>query len=292
MKLLILGGDGMLGHQLLESLASRHAVRATLRGPASDYTNSNRFNRQRDLFGVQATDESQLRQILHDIQPDALINCIGVVKQRDTAASARISIEVNALFPHVLYQQCQSVGTRLIHLSTDCVFSGRRGDYRESDFADANDLYGRTKFLGEIGGEGALTLRTSIIGLEVKNFASLIEWYLAQRGEIRGFTNAIYSGFTTLEMARIIERVLIHAPTLSGVYQVASEPISKHALLTRLTELLGRKDVQITPDPSFRCDRSLDGEAFCRATGYSAPHWQEMLKELAEQIRARGGLGP
>src|SRR5581483_8348081 len=163
-------------------------------------------------------------------KPDAVINCIGIVKQRAEANDPIPSLEINARFPHRLAQLCRATGSRLIHISTDCVFSGKKGMYTEQDQSDAEDLYGRSKFLGEVGEPPALTLRTSIIGREIESRYGLVEWFLGSRGRVRGFTGAIYSGFTTLEFSKIIARVLLDFPDLSGVYHVSSDPISKHDL--------------------------------------------------------------
>jgi dTDP-4-dehydrorhamnose reductase len=278
-KILIFGGDGMLGHRLRRMLAPRHDVRVTLRSaPAGGAENAS--------VGIDARNIDAVTQVLNTWRPEAVVNCIGVVKQRSEANDAIVSIEINALWPHRLAAACRIIGARMVHLSTDCVFSGEKGRYTEEDVPDPHDLYGRTKLLGEVAGEGCVTLRTSIIGTELGRRGSLIEWYLAQRGQIRGFTRAIYTGFTTQEMSRIIERVLLQHPELSGLWHVASEPIDKCDLLMRLTRLLGRRDVTVVPDSSFVCDRSLIGTRFEKATGYHAPGWDAMLQELATAIKS------
>jgi dTDP-4-dehydrorhamnose reductase len=245
------------------------------------------FDADNSYDGIDARSPDALSRVLADYRPQAVVNCIGIVKQRRAAADAIASLEINALFPHRLSLMCRMVDARLIHLSTDCVFSGERGAYTEDDLPDADDLYGRSKLLGEVGGPGAITLRTSIIGTELSRRSSLIEWYLAQRGTIKGYTRAIYSGFTTQQMARIIEHLLVVHPGLSGIWHVAAASISKHDLLCRLGRLLDRRDVAIEPDDSFVCDRSLNGERFAKATGCRAPSWDQMLTELAAAIVAR-----
>jgi len=287
MKILILGGDGMLGHQLLRSWQGRHDVRVTLRNDADCYVHYGLFSDENSFYRVDVRDFSAVERVAKAFRADAIVNAIGIVKQRDEASDAILSIEINALLPHRLSQLCGEMGARLVHLSTDCVFSGKQGMYREDDLEDARDLYGRSKLLGEVRDAHAVTLRTSIIGLELARKRSLIEWYLAQRGEIKGFTRAIYSGFTTMEMARIIEQVLFRHPDLSGLWHVASAPIDKYALLALLGEKLGRSDVTLQPDDAFCCDRSLDGRRFAQATGYQTPTWERMLAELAEQIQER-----
>jgi dTDP-4-dehydrorhamnose reductase len=288
-RVLILGGDGMLGHRLLLHLRDRHEVRVTLRRDLAAYEGYGLFTAENAYAGVEARDMEHIIEVFADFRPEAVVNAVGIVKQRPEAKAVVPSLEINALLPHRLAVLCRAAGARLIHMSTDCVFSGRRGGYTERDIPDAEDLYGRTKLLGEVDESGYVTLRSSIIGLELSRGGGLIEWFLAQRGEIKGFTRAIYSGLTTAEMSRVIERVLVEHPGLSGVWQVASEPISKHELLVRFAELLGREDLRITPDDSVEIDRSLSGLAFQKATGYHAPGWDEMLAELAEEARGRVG---
>ncbi len=289
MRILILGGDGMLGHRLLMHLQDRHETKVTLRRELAAYERYGLFTLENSYWGVEAKDTERLLEVVADFRPEAVVNAVGIVKQRGAAKEAIPSLEINALLPHRLALLCRAAGARLVHLSTDCVFSGRKGNYTEDDVPDAEDLYGRTKLLGEVTDVGCITLRTSIIGLELSRRTGLIEWFLAQRGEIRGFTKAIYTGLTTAEMSHVIERILVEHPHLSGVWQVASEPISKYDLLVRFSEVLGRNDVSIVPDDTVRIDRSLLPVAFEKATGYSTPGWNEMLKELGAEVRQRQG---
>jgi dTDP-4-dehydrorhamnose reductase len=168
----------------------------------------------------------------------------------------------------------------MIHFSTDCVFSGKKGNYLESDQSDAEDLYGRTKFLGEVSYPHTVTLRSSIIGRELKARLGLIEWFLCQKGPVHGYKNAIYTGFTTDEMSKILLNVIIPNPALSGVYHVSSDPISKYDLLRLVKEKLNL-ETEIIPDEGFRCDRSLDSSRFRSLTGYTPPSWEQMIEELA-----------
>ena len=280
----------MLGHQLLKSWMGRHDVRVTVRGPLSAYSRHGLFHNENTYPNVDVLETDRLLEVLGEFRPDAVVNCVGIIKQRSAAKEAIPSLEVNSLLPHRLRLICAAAGARLVHLSTDCVFNGKRGMYRQTDPADAEDLYGLSKYLGEVSAGPAITIRSSIIGLELSRKQSLIEWFLAQSGAIRGFTRAIYTGVTTAEMARVIEHVLTREPDLHGVWQVASPPINKHELLCRLSARLGRRDVTITPDHTFHCDRSLDGSDFAKRTGYRVPDWNQMLEELATQIQGRGAL--
>lgn len=287
MKILVLGGEGMLGHRLLLSLRERHDVRVTLRKSLLDYERHHLFDAGNAFDGVDVQDTPGLTAVLQRFRPDAVVNAVGIVKQRDAAKDAILSIEINSLLPHRLAELCRHAGARLIHVSTDCVFAGTRGAYRETDPCDATDLYGRSKALGEVDAPQCVTLRTSIIGLELANRHGLIEWYLAQRGEIRGFSRAIYTGLNTSRLALTMEHLLLRAPELRGIWHVASAPISKYGLLTRLTERLGRKDIRVNRDDTFTCDRSLDGSAFQRAFAWQPPSWDLMIDDLVELIKRR-----
>jgi dTDP-4-dehydrorhamnose reductase len=266
MRVLILGGDGMLGHRLYLHLRSRHEVKVTLRLALPAYTQYDLFNTANTCDVVDAV--------------SFIVNGIGIVKQRSAASQAVPAIEVNALFPHRLAVLCRAHGIRLIHISTDCVFSGRRGNYNEGNLPDAGDLYGRSKLLGEVTEGNALTLRTSMVGRELTRKASLLEWFLAQAGPVTGFRRAIFSGFTTNELARIIERLMVEFPDAAGLYHVSSEPISKYDLL-RLVRDRMRPGVEVRPDDAFQCDRSLDSTLFKTRFGYQPPPWEAMVDELA-----------
>ena len=288
MRILIFGGDGMLGHQLWESWHARHDVWVTLRKDGPAYATRSEAFRARSLPGVDVRRLGDVVDAIAMVRPDAVINAVGIVKQRPSAKEYVPSIEVNALHPHQLARVSAAANARMVHLSTDCVFSGDKGGYVESDRPDPVDLYGRSKLLGEVSeAPNCLTLRTSIIGLELGNRGGLIEWFLAQRGRIKGFRRAIYSGLTTAEMARAIEHFLTHDPGLSGVWHLASAPIDKHALLSKLLDRLRPRDVEIVPDDAFACERSLDSTRLQARTTYRVPTWDAMLDELAESIRRR-----
>lgn len=279
MRILILGGDGMLGHQLLKSLAQRHEVKVTLRQDLEAYSSCKLFNHDNAYTGIDIRSLERLVEVMADFRPEAVINAVGIVKQRSDAKESIPSLEINALLPHRLAVLCKGIGARLIHLSTDCIFSGKRGNYLESDPSDAEDLYGKTKYLGEVHEANSLTLRTSIIGQELSRHTSLLDWFLAQTGTVKGFTEAIYTGFTTLEMSRIIESMLINHPEACGVYQVSSDPINKYELLLLIKEKLGL-DIEIVPDKVFCCDRSLDSSRFRAEFNYTPPSWTAMIEEL------------
>jgi dTDP-4-dehydrorhamnose reductase len=279
-RILILGGDGMLGHQLLKSLASRHETRVTLRGPLAAYADCRLFTPANAFELVPVTGLERLSEVLGSFRPEVIINAIGIVKQRAAAHDPIESLEVNALFPHRLAHLARLARARLIHFSTDCVFSGERGRYGEADPPDAHDLYGRSKHLGEVVAPGCLTLRTSIIGRELRRRLSLVEWFLSQHGRVPGYSRAIYSGFTTLEMARILDRIVTAHPAASGLWHVASEPISKYELLLLLKRYY-RLGTEVEKDEAFVCDRSLDSSRFRSEFRYAPPAWEQMIAELA-----------
>jgi dTDP-4-dehydrorhamnose reductase len=283
-RVLVLGGEGMLGHKMFQILGARFPeTYVTMRGGPNDEP----YRRVALLQGtsviprVDATDLSGLQRLVADLQPGVLVNCVGIVKQRPEAHDAILSIALNSLLPHQLAALAASVGARLIHFSTDCVFSGRQGGYREDDPADAEDLYGRSKYLGEVSVAPAVTLRTSIIGRELASFASLLEWFLAQRGKtIKGFRRVLYSGITTNQMARLVGDLIEEQPALGGLYQVAGPWVSKHDLLCLARDAFGL-DVEIVPDDSEVNDRTMYGDRFTAATGWRSPSWEEMMAEVA-----------
>lgn len=285
---LILGATGMLGHTLLGELSKRAdlTVFASVRASSCPDDISEAF-RERIFTNVDADNQDSILKALAGVKPDVVINCIGIIKQLAAAKDPLTAITINALFPHRLALACKAAGCRLIHISTDCVFSGEKGNYTEEDFSDATDLYGRTKFLGEVDYPHCVTLRTSIIGHELKGCYSLIDWFLAQEGRVNGYTGAIYSGFPTVEMARIIAEYVIPNHSLSGLYHVSSEPISKYELLRLVAEIYGKR-VEIAPYDDFRCDRSLCSHRFGVVTGYNPPTWREMLVAMHAGFHAKG----
>lgn len=282
MRILIIGGDGMLGHQLLRHLASRHEVRATLRRPLASYSALGIFSNANAYGEVDIRDPDAIRKALVAFRPDAVVNAAGIVKQRGEAEEAIPSIEINGLFPHRLSLLCAQSGIRVIHYSTDCVFSGRSGGYVEDDLPDPIDLYGRSKLIGEVGAPGCITLRTSMIGPELSRKQGLLEWFLSQKGTAPGYRRAVFSGLTTPEHARIVDRVLEKGRGQSGIYHVSAQPISKYELL-RMIAREYRLDTKVEPDDRVKIDRSLDSTRFRKAFGYAPPSWDEMIAELAAQ---------
>lgn len=281
MKILILGGSGMLGHRLWMNLRKNHEVWVTVRGDHNPFPHVPEFPEEFIRYRVDGLMFEEITRALASIQPDLVINCIGLIKQMGhLARDPLFSIQLNSLLPHRISLICRAAKIRMIHVSTDCVFSGERGNYTEEDQSDAEDLYGRTKFLGEVHYPHCVTLRTSIIGLELKNHLGLIEWFLAQEGTIKGFTKAIYSGFTTDELSRIINDFVIPNNELHGLYQVSSEPISKYDLLNLAKESF-KQDINILPEEEFFSDRSLNSTNFRTITGYQPPSWQDMIEEMA-----------
>jgi len=276
----------MLGHQFFNAWQTRHEVKVTLRGQSLGdatlvYTKANSYS------GIDVRVVGALESVMRKFKPDAVVNAVGVTKQIADSSSIMETVEVNALFPHRLAVFCAKYGARLVHLSTDCVFSGKAGNYDEKAISDAEDLYGRSKFLGEVKQPHVVTLRKSTIGLELSATHGLVEWFLQQRGTIKGFRKAIYSGLVSSELARVIESILLDHRDLHGVWNVASAPIDKCDLLMRLSQRLDRRDVKIEPYDGFVCDRSLNGAEFCKKTGYIAPSWDIMLDELVIQIEDR-----
>ena len=279
-RLLILGANGMLGNTLLRYFAEKESfqVSASVRNAIS-FRNLVGEHNYRLITGVDADNENDLRRVFDEAKPDVVVNCIGVVKQLAAAEDALISIPLNSLLPHRLAHLCAKTGCRLIHFSTDCVFSGKQGSYFESDIPDATDLYGRSKLLGEVDYPSAITLRTSLIGHELHGARSLLSWFLAQEGRVRGFTRAIFSGLSTVEIARVIKEHVLPHPELHGVYHLSVDPISKHDLLSMVKDVYGKK-IEIIPDDSLVIDRSLDSTRFREATGFVPKPWSELVQAM------------
>lgn len=281
MRVLIFGGSGMLGHKLSQILSGRFDTWATFRGPLAAYDGSMLFDPQRVVCGVLVENFGTVINALTTAEPDVVVNCIGIVKQDKAAIDRYRTIAVNALFPHQLAQACSSRSIRLIHLSTDCVFNGRRGNYKEEDASDAEDIYGRTKWLGELDYDHCLTLRTSMIGRELGGCHGLIEWFFSQRGKrVRGFKRAIFSGFTTIALSALIGDIIASPDRLHGVWHVAGDSINKFDLLTMVKQDF-QLDIEIEPDETFVCDRSLDDSRFRNRTGFKPPPWEQMIDQMA-----------
>ena len=283
MKVLVLGGDGMLGHELFLMLRGRHETRVTLRQPLAAYAAGGLFDAGNAYAGVDIRMSGKIDEVVGEFNPQAVVNCVGIVKQRPESEDAIVSIEVNSLMPHRLALACRAAGARLVHLSTDCVFSGARGRYSETDSPDPADIYGRSKLLGEVSGDGALTLRTSMIGRGLYRKTSLVDWLVAQKGRVQGYRNAFFSGLTTRELSRVIGLIIEKHPQASGLYHLSAERIDKYTLLTKLRERLGLK-LDIVPVDEPRIDRSLDSTRFRRVFGYAPPSWDAMLDALAQDI--------
>jgi dTDP-4-dehydrorhamnose reductase len=281
-RALILGGAGMLGHKLWQHLRTRMTVYVTLRRSQSAYARMGLFEEQFTIDNVDVTNPHDLHRAFSISRPEVVFNAVGIIKQLKQAHDPVTCITVNSLFPHQLRMLCAVCGARLIHISTDCVFSGKKGNYTEQDVPDPQDLYGRSKLLGEVCAPGSVTVRTSMIGRELETQSGLIEWFLSQRGgQARGFQRAIYTGFTTQELARILAFIAEEQPNLSGVWNVSSDPISKFDLLTMVNRVYGL-GIQLEPDNDFVCDRSMDSSRFREATGYRPPDWSAMIREMYE----------
>ncbi len=293
MRVLVLGATGMLGHKMASRLSAEFEVSATVRGASPPLGLEEVVGAARVIGGVAAEAPGSVAAAFEESRPDVVVNCVGLVKQRPAAADARPSITANALLPHVLADLCEVRGSRLIQVSTDCVFSGSRGAYREDDVCDATDLYGRTKALGEVTGPGRLTVRTSIVGWQLAGATGLLEWLAAHRAEtIEGYRRAVFSGLSTGALSEVIAALAGGDSVAEGLFHVSGERISKYELLRRVVEAMGWP-TRIRPADEHACDRSLDGTKFEQATGWVAPTWDEMITDLAndrpayERWRAR-----
>jgi len=288
----VFGASGMLGHKLYQTLFAKPEAfdpYATFRRGSDAVARFGIFDRSRCIFDVTASDFDSVTRAFDAVAPAVVVNCVGIVRQHPSAIDPISSLTVNSLFPHRLGQLCLAAGARLLHLSTDCVFSGRKGSYTEADAPDPEDLYGRSKLLGEVEGEGLLTLRTSMIGRQLEGEYGLIEWFLGQarrhaRGQVEsveGFKRAIFSGFTTNELSQLIALIITHHPSLQGVWQLATEPINKFDLLSLVGQAYGT-NIPIKADDRFSCDRSLRDDRFRQVSGYVPPSWPDMIDRMQQ----------
>lgn len=282
MRVMILGVTGMLGNAMFRVFLAKSGI--TVYGTARSENYRSNFSDQSSskiIFGVDAENHDSLIKAFATIQPDIVINCIGLVKQLADATDPLQAVPINTLLPHRLAAICKATSARLVHISTDCVFSGTKGNYLETDFPDSFDLYGRSKFLGEVDYPHAITIRTSIIGHELSGQKSLIGWFLAQQQPVKGFTKAIFSGLPTVELARVVCEFILPRADLHGLYHVAAEPINKFDLLKLVAAAYG-KNITIIPSDELVINRSLNANLFKEATGYVTPDWPELVQRMYE----------
>jgi dTDP-4-dehydrorhamnose reductase len=280
MRVLVLGATGALGHRLCLEWGERFECTATVRRPVAEPV-AELLAATRLIAGVSAGDPQSLRPAFEQASPDVVVNCVGAVKQVEAGQQPIPAIQINSLFPHEVAEICREASVRLVHVSTDCVFSGERGNYAEGDVPDATDVYGRSKLLGEVSGPGLLTLRTSLIGRELRSSLGLLEWLISNRGgRVKGFSRAVFSGLTTIALAAEIGDLLEEQPDLEGVWHLAAEPVDKFELLTMLNRELDL-GIEIERDDGVIIDRSLDSSRLRRATGRQPRRWEEMVEELA-----------
>jgi dTDP-4-dehydrorhamnose reductase len=281
MNVLILGVTGLIGSTLARSLALDKEMQVSGSTRKVEF-NSALVGLHNDQIykNISIENMDSIVAMLEKSRPSVVINCAGITKHLAESSNPIAALSVNSIFPHRLAKLCSLMGIRLIHISSDCVFSGVTGFYSESSITDALDLYGRSKALGEILDQGnSITLRTSTIGHEIDTKFGLLEWFLHQNSACHGFSKAIFSGLTTFELARVIKNIVITSPKISGLYNIAAEPISKYDLL-RLIANVYRKDVEIIKNHEFMIDRSLSPQKFFESTGYIAPSWINMIRDM------------
>lgn len=275
----------MLGHKLYQVLSKKFDVFVSLREKINKFEKYEIFQIDKVVKNFDVTNLEECLQSIHNIKPDYIINCIGIIKQLPDSKNTIKTISMNALLPHQLALIADECDSKLITISTDCVFSGEKGMYTEDDYPDARDLYGKSKNLGEVTESRHLTLRTSIIGRELITSHSLIEWFLSNKGQtIKGFTNAIYSGFPTIIFAEIISNLILNHNDLRGLFHVSSEPINKYDLLV-LVKKHFNFEIEIEMFDDFYLDRSLDSTRFRKITGFQSESWDEMIKKMAEDSK-------
>lgn len=271
----MLGSTGLIGVTVLKVLSEKPSldVFGTVRSECSALKLKNIFT------GVDIQDHSKVLDIFVSIHPDIVINCVGATKHKGDGNQPINAINLNALFPHTLAQICNLIGTRLIHISTDCVFSGKKGSYTECDEPDADDVYGKSKALGEVLYGDTLTIRTSTIGHELNTNYGLLNWFLSQENKCKGFKNAVFSGLPTVVLAQVIRDYILNNNSLKGLYHIAASPINKYDLLKLIAEVYGKK-IDIELNEEFVIDRSLDATKFNLATGFKCPEWRQLIETM------------
>lgn len=283
MRVLVLGASGMLGSAVFREFDGHasHEVWGLVRNE-SFLSYFSPAQQSRIVTGVDVLDEAALRAAFDRVRPDVVINCVGLIKQKEHVEDPLVVLPINAMLPHRLALLCAPGNVRLLHISTDCVFSGRRGMYTENDPSDAEDLYGKSKYIGELRDAAhAVTLRTSIVGRELNSSRALVDWFLAQQGAVHGFRRSIFSGMTAIELARVMRDVVLPDPSLRGLYHVSSAPISKFEFLKLVAAQYG-KVIDVLPDDELVIDRSLDSSRFRQVTNYRAPSWESMVRVMHE----------
>ncbi len=283
-RAVILGATGMIGHRLWIELQSDLVVYGVAHRSLSEFEHYGIFSSDRVIQNTDVTRFDDFTGILEDLKPDVILNCVGITKRKPLIGKLSAAIEVNARMPHLLAEWASPRDIRVVHFSTDCVFDGSQGNYGEDDFPTATDTYGRTKGLGELWYDNAITIRSSFVGQELSGFSELLEWFLRHEGpQVKGFTNALYSGVSTLVMARVIRKILLEHQDLSGLFNLAtSTPISKYDLLCCAKSSFS-VDVEIEPDYEFCRNATLNGDKLRGILGEEVPCWRDMMDELAAE---------
>ena len=283
MNILIFGATGMLGHAVFRVLSNdkRLKVFGTIRSESSKNLFPTRLA-ENLIPNIDIESDECLKKAFEISQPSVVINCIGIIKQLSDAKDVLKTVPINTLLPHRLAALSKQFGSRLILVSTDCVFSGSKGNYLETDFPDCDDLYGRSKLLGEIAdNDQVLTIRTSIIGHELRGGHSLVNWFLSQTGSAQGYAKAIFSGLPTNVLASIILDCIIHWPNLHGLFHISANPINKYELLKLISKTYG-KPIDIFKNEEVQIDRSLSHHKFHKATKYQAQDWPTLIESMKQ----------
>ena len=278
MKVLILGSDGMIGHKIAQSLNDECELILSSRKSISLDTIG--VKRGKILFHDLITDN--LDSMLKKIFPDLIINCAGITTRRGVKDNIQNTRLLNSDIPHKLDSWANLNSKKLIHFSTDCVFSGSRGNYLDNDISDANDTYGKTKAAGEVNSFNTLTIRCSMIGRELYNFTELFEWLVKNKNKnIDGYSKVFYSGITTVRMGKIISKIIKEDINLTGIYNISSIPISKFDLLHKLSNAFGL-NVDITENKNIKSNKVLNSKKFTEITGIKTPDWDDLISEFVE----------
>lgn len=281
-RILIIGSNGMLGHMLFSYFASQEGFETI--GIARKYINGF-INKNNIINEENFTNPDIINSLIEKLKPNLVINCVGMIKQNPNITNIEESFYLNSFFPKILSQICRIKKIRFLTFSTDCVFSGKKGFYKEDDLVDIQDVYGQSKYLGEVNDcDNTITLRTSIIGKELNTKRGLLEWLISESKsskKVYGFKNVIFSGFPTIEVARIIHRYIIPNNELKGIYHLSSDPIDKFSLLNLIKRIYSL-DITILEEYDNVIDRSLDSTKFRSETGFIPHNWEHLIQSMYE----------